>query len=317
VGVVRTLLHRADGGFDPTVEPRAIKTLLSRDGSVLWLDIQDPGPADVELLRQEFGFHELALEDVVNAHQRAKIDEYEGYYFVVFYAVRQDDHSEVQLFIGDNYLVTLHRGEVPEIAETVGRWQKNADRIEHGVGVLLYSLLDAVVDGYFPVVDAIAERVEEVEARIFEDRRDCLPDVFMLKKRLLDLRRTLAPERDVLNVLIRQDLPVFGAASSVYFQDVYDHTIRVLDSIDLYRDQLSSLLDAYLSIISNRLNTTMKRMTALATILMSLALIAGIYGMNYPLTPPGDWPNGFWFAIGLMAALGLGLAWLFWRLDWL
>jgi magnesium transporter len=314
---VRALLHRADGGFDRAVEPRAISTLLPGSGTILWLDIQDPGPGDVELLRQEFGFHELALEDVVNAHQRSKIDEYDGYYFMVFYAVRLDGLSEIQLFIGDNYLVTLHRGPVSEIAELAERWQKNAERVERGVGMLVYSLLDAVVDGYFPVVDAIAERVEEVEETIFQDRRDCLPDVFLLKKRLLNLRRTLAPERDVLNVMLRHDLPVFSTTSTVYFQDVYDHTIRVLDSIDLYRDQLSSLLDAYLSVISNRLNTIMKRMTALATILMSLALVTGIYGMNFALIPAGDWPGGFWFAVGSMAVLGLLLAWLFWRVDWL
>jgi magnesium transporter len=317
MAVSRTLLYHAESGFDESVKPESISELLPDERNVLWLDIQDPGEGDIELLRREFGFHDLALEDVVRRHQRAKIDQYEGYAFLIFYAVEDRGTHEISIFVGDNYLVTIHQGEVVQISETAERWRQNAARIEHGVATLVYSLLDAVVDGYFPVVDDIAERVEEIEGAIFTSRRDCLSDVFTLKKELLNLRRILGPERDVLNVLIRRDAPLFGAGTEVYFQDVYDHTLRVLDSIDLYREQLSSMLDAYLSVASNRLNFVMKRMTALATILMSLALVAGIYGMNFRLTPSQDWPYGFWFALSVMAVLGVMLVVMFKRIDWL
>jgi magnesium transporter len=316
--VLHALLRRAGDGFEDTIDPDAISNLITVAGNILWLDIQDPTPDDVELLRCEFGFHELALEDVVAPHERAKIDRYDGYYFIVFNAFEDHKVREIDLFVSQHYLISVHHGPVAAIAETIDRWRRNAVLIGPEVGGLLYTLLDAVVDGYFPVVDALAERVETLETTIFQARgSDRLADVFALKKELLNLRRVLSPERDVLNVLLRRDVPHFDAEVLLYFQDVYDHTIRVLDSIDLYRDQLTGLLDAYLSIVSNRLNATMKRMTALATILMSLALVSGIYGMNFQLTPSQDWAGGFWWAMGLMLAIGVGLTALFVRLDWL
>jgi magnesium transporter len=317
MSVSSILVQRPGGGFDDSVKLESISDIVPDRETVLWLDIQDPTEADLELLRNEFGFHELALEDVVRRHQRAKVDEYEGYLFVVFYAVGKNHVHEVNLFVGENYLVTVHQGEVPEISDTANRWQKDAGRIEHGVGVLVYSLLDTIVDGYFPVIDHIAERVDSVEREIFETKRNCLPDLFAMKRQLIRLRRTLGPERDALNVFLRHDDGLFKPATRVYFQDIYDHTIRVLDTIDLYRDQLSSMLDAYLSVSSNRLNFVMKRMTALATILMSLTVITGVYGMNFALTPSNDWRFGFWFAIGSMFMLALGLVAYFRRIDWL
>jgi magnesium transporter len=318
MAVLRTVLHDVSGEFQESIDPESISELIPDERNVLWLDIQDPTKGDFELLRREFDFHELALEDVVARHQRAKIDEYPDYYFVVFYALSPGESREINLFIGDNYLVTVHHGEVPEIGEMVDRWCKNADRIERGVGVLVYSLLDAVVDGYFPVVDEIAERVEVIEEQIFSaGRRDFLGEVFALKKELLNIRRCLGPGRDVLNVLIRRDQPILGEHTLIYFQDVYDHTLRVLETIDLYRDQLSSLLDAHLSVVSNRLNYVMKRMTALATILMSVTLIAGIYGMNFRYMPELEWQYGYAFALGAIAAVGTALALLFRKFDWL
>lgn len=318
MGVCRARVHSPSRGFDDAVDPEEISELLPEGDNVLWLDVQDPTPGDMELLRKEFGFHPLALEDVEKAHQRAKIDQYEGYYFLVFYALRGNEACELNLFIGPNYLVTVHRGEVPEINETLERWRQNADRLERGIGVLVYSLLDAIVDGYFPFLDAIAERVEDIEEAIFAPRsRDCLAEVFALKKALLNIRRVLAPERDVLNVLVRRDQPMFGQDVLIYFQDVYDHAIRVLDAIDLYRDQLSSTLEAYLSVASNRLNFVMKRMTALATILMSVTLIASVYGMNFDVMPELHWQFGYGYAIGLMLAIAIGLTVLFMRIDWL
>ena len=316
--VVHTLLHRAGDGFDDTITPDAISDLLAVAGNIVWVEIQAPTPGDLELLRSEFGFHELALEDIVAPHERAKIDPYDGYYFIVFNGLENHRACEIDLFVGKNYLVSVHHGPVMAIGETIDRWRRNAEQIGPGVGGLLYTLLDALVDGYFPVVDDLAERVEALEASIFEVRgEDHLADVFALKKELLDLRRALSPERDVLNVLLRRDVPLFGSEILVYFQDVYDHTIRVLDSVDLYRDQLSGLLDAHLSIVSNRLNETMKRMTALATILMTVALVSGIYGMNFRVMPELEWQHGYEYALGLMLALGIGLFVVFRRIGWL
>lgn len=316
--VSRILVHHAEGGFDESPPPESISDLIQDSQQIVWLDIQDPTSEDVELLRCEFAFHELALEDVIRREQRPKIDQYEGYYFMVFYAVRRGRHDEVNLFIGENYLVTVHTGQVPEIDATVARWRLNADRLGHSVAVPIYSLLDAIVDGYFPVIDEIAEQVEDIETSLFEPGgRDCQQEVFAIKRELLHLRRVIAPERELLNTLIRRDDPVLGEHTLPYFQDIYDHLIRIMDSIDVAREQLTGLLDAQLSVVSNRLNSVMKRMTALATILMSVNLVASNYGMNFTHMPELAWPYGYAWALGLMVVIGVILTAVFRRIDWL
>jgi magnesium transporter len=316
--VARALVHDAEGGFDDSPKLDWISDLVQDPRHVLWLDIQDPADSDLELLRREFDFHELALEDVARGHQRAKLEHYNSYFFIVFFALRRARYDEINLFVGQNYLVTIHDGEVPEIAETVQRWRRNADTMGQGVAVPVYTLLDALVDGYFPVMDEIAERTETMERAMFDPRGpNDLQSIFAIKRELLNMRRLLAPEREVLNFLIRRDEPILGEATLMYFQDVYDHIIRVLDSVDLYRDQLSGLLDAHLAVVSNRLNFTMKRMTALATILLSITVISGIYGMNFENMPELKWEYGYFITLGVMAIVGVSLALAFKRIDWL
>jgi magnesium transporter len=300
------------------VAPEAVSDLLPDKGRVVWLDMVDPVDADIELLREEFGLHHLTAEDLIRRGQRPKLEHYDHYSFAVFYALGAERRDELGMLIGDNYLVTVHQGPFPEIAETVSRWGQAATGIEHGVGAAVYTLIDTIVDGYFPLIDEIAERVDAVEDGIFAPRSlDYVPQVLALKRELLELRRTIAPEREVLNSLIRRDQPLLGESTLVYFQDVYDHVIRVLDAVDLYRDQLTALLEAHLSVVSNRLNYVMKRMTALATILMSVNLIASNYGMNFDNIPELHWQNGYFFTLGLMVAVGLALLAIFKRIDWL
>lgn len=306
-----------ENGLRP-VSLESIGALITDKTHVLWLDVEGPTPEDVQFLRQEFGFHELTLEDLLRRRQRPKIEQYPTYFFIVFFALGPDRREELGILVGDNYLVTVHQEPSPEIAETVDRWTENAERLDHGVAVPLYSLLDAVVDGYFPVVDSIAERIEVIESGIFSQAAgNYVPEVLALKRELLDLRRLIAHERDVANVLIRRDLPLLGDASLLYFQDIYDHLIRVVDAVDLYRDQLTGVLDAHLSVVSNRLNSVMKRMGALATILMSVNLIASNYGMNFSHMPELGWEYGYFFTVGLMAAVALVLFLVFRRSGWL
>jgi magnesium transporter len=316
--VSRVLVHHADGGFEETPALESISDCVEDERKIVWVDIQDPTDADVELLRCEFGFHELALEDAARRDQRPKIDLYDGYCFIVFYAVRRGRDDEIALFIGKNYLVTVHAGPVPELDMTVERWRLNADRLGHAITVVVYSLLDAIVDGYFPVIDDITEDVEDIEVATFESGREIHQrEVFALKRELLNFRRVIAPEREVLNTLIRRDDPILGEQTLPYFQDIYDHLIRIMDSVDVVRDQLTSLLDAQLSVVSNRLNMVMKRMTALSTILMTVNLIAANYGMNFTVMPELDWPYGYAWALGLMVASGVSLALVFKQIDWL
>ena len=316
--VSRALVHHREGGFDESPPLESISDLIADPEQIVWLDIQDPTDEDVELLRCEFGFHELALEDAARRDQRPKIDQYGGYHFIVFYAVRRKRNDEIGLFVGKNYLVTVHAGQIPEIDATVELWRLNADRLGHGVEVPFYSLLDSIVDGYFPVVDEITEEVEAIEAAMFRAGSvNGQQEVFAIKRELLNLRRVIAPEREVLNTLLRRDEPILGERSLPYFQDIYDHLIRILDSIDISRDQLTGLLDAHLSVVSNRLNMVMKRMTALSTILMSVNLVASNYGMNFHVIPELDWSFGYAWALGLMVTIGIILTVIFRRIDWL
>jgi Mg2+ and Co2+ transporter CorA len=246
---------------------------------------------------------------------------------------------EISMFMGENYLITVHTSPIPELDEAARRWRRNAELIvaEHeqaeevkdvpgtselesqepaqikpkslshngsvvpkdspearpteeqhadGIGILLYSLLDTIVDSYFPVIDNVVERVEDLEEEIFEKyNQQAIESIFSLKKDLLALRKVLAPERDVMNILIRRDLPIFEEHTLVYFQDVYDHVVRITDSIDTYRDLLSSALDSFLSMQSNRLNITVQTLTSVSIMLMSVSTVTGWYGMNFQNMP--------------------------------
>jgi magnesium transporter len=321
MSVCRAIAHCGNGPAQE-IDPREIDSLLAQKDNLLWLDIQDPGQAEIDLLRAEFRFHELALEDALSRGQRSKVDDYEGCYFIVLYtlSIGTDpciDTHELHAFWGQNYLVTLHDGPVAEITTAINRWATSTERRKHGVAYQAYTLLDAVVDGYFPAVDAISERIEDLEARIFDTTSDLIRDVFDLRRNLTEVRRRIAPTRDVLNELIRRDVPVFPQQLVPYLSDVYDHAIRALDGLDVNRELLTSAMESHLSAISNQLNMTVRTMTALTIGIMVPTLVAGIYGMNYRLWPDNDWQFGFAMAVGLMAVLLVGTLAVFRRIGWL
>jgi magnesium transporter len=294
--------------------------------AVLWLDLQSPPQQELDKLRQEFHLHPLAIEDASHEHQRPKVEEYENFYFVVFYAVhlKEDrtglDVAELDMFLGQNYLVTIHYQPVPELDEAERRWTRNVKQLEWGVGVLLYSLLDTLVDGYFPVVDELADRIEELEDSLFSrsERQNVITQKLLeLKKDFLPLRRIVTPERDVMNNLTNRDSPIFEKHTLVYFRDIYDHISRLTDALDLYRDQLSTTMDANLSIISNDLNVVMRTLTSASIILMVDSLLAGIWGMNFEFIPELHLRYGYFGALTLMALTSIILLFVFKRLKWL
>jgi magnesium transporter len=295
------------------------------DGNrLIWLDIDDPNDADMERVGREFGLHPLAIEDAVRRHQRPKIDIYQDSVFIVFYALELIDDRprtrEISLFAGRHYMITVHEGDLAVLEETAIRWNDAVlkQTATPSIGLLVYSLLDSIVDGYFPVIDELAERVDDLEMQIFAgDAVETHEELFELKKDLLAVRRVVAPERDVMNVLVRRDAPLFSREEITYFQDVYDHLLRITDSVDTYRDLLSSALDISVSMASFRLDETVKRMTSASIILMSMALISGIYGMNFVNMPELEWQWGYAYALALMAVVGGGLGWFFHRVDWL
>lgn len=346
------LITAQDGTFLVDLPIAQIGSALSHPSTLVWLDIQDPAEEDIKLLRDVFGFHPLAIEDATRAHERPKVDAYGfttprhaeaptqppaaehesengephgagKYYFAVFYTAAynsEEDHVAIQaisLFIGSHYLVTVHQGPSQHIGETLARWQAPSGPLQHRIGALVYALFDAMVDDYFPIMDQVADRVEDLEGAIFERFDEgAIETIFGLKRDLLTLRRVVAPERDVINVLLRRELPVFKSRDVVYFQDIYDHLVRVIDNIDTYRDLLSSALDSYLSLQSNKLNQIVKLLTIGSILLMSMSLIAGIYGMNFRYMPELNQRWGYPWALGLMATISTVLIVIFRRRKW-
>ncbi len=299
---------------------------LAQPETILWLDLLRPSEEELRRLGQTFHLHQLAVEDAGHRHQRPKIEQYEHFSFIVFYTVQSDTEgsdlrvNELDIFLGENYLITVHNDPLPELEEAEQRWTHNVRQLEWGVIVLLYSLLDTIVDRYFPVLDAMVEQAETLENRLFSGevrQRLFTQDLLGLKKRFLTLRRIAGPERDVLNVLTNRDNPLFSEHAIVYFRDIYDHIMRVADTVDLYRDQLSSTMDANLSIVSNDLNKVMRTLTAASIILMVDALLAGIWGMNFVNMPELHWQYGYLSALVLMAIVSLLLLAVFRRLHWL
>lgn len=301
--------------------------LAAGQEQLLWLDLERPSAEELGRLAERFLLHPLAIEDAEHGHQRPKIEEYDDFFFLVFYAVtlgengREAQATELRIFAGEAYLITIHDAPLPALDEAERRWTHNAQQVEWGIGVLLYSLLDTLVDGYFPVADGFVERAEDLDERIFArggraTDKQFTYDLLDLKRRLLEFRRLVSPERDVLNVLTNRDSPVFNERTLVYFRDVYDHLARLTDTLDLYRDQLAGTMDANLSLASNELNRVMRTLTACSIILMSGALIAGIYGMNFDIMPELHWRFGYLYAVGLIALVSVALWRYFKHLKW-
>jgi magnesium transporter len=342
------LVRHADGtlGTLDRDDLDRISELRATPGTLIWLDLADPGDGEIALLEQEFGVHPLAVEDIRKRRQRPKVDVYEGQYILVAHEVvlpdaadaettpedddRDDDGQddddparhvselvELHLIAGEGYLITIHWGASAAIETTRRRFQARPTAVGTSVAMLLYAVLDTMVDGYFPLLDRISDRIEEIEDAVLEgSRRRTLRDVLRAKRRLLELRRVLTPMRDVANTLLRREVELIEEAAVPYYQDLYDHLVRVLDALDLYRDLVASTLDANLSVTSNNLAAVMKRLTAYTVIIAVPTLIASIYGMNFVFMPELDWPLGYPVVLLVMLVAVLFLVRYFRTRDW-
>jgi magnesium transporter len=307
-------------GFDPDRVPH----LLREGDGVIWLDVVDPDQAVLEKLQQHFGFHGLAIEDVVHRNQRAKVEIYDeaGYSYLVVYGVTgspmEPVEHEIHAFASTRYLVTVRYSPAFDLAEVLKRWGRQPEGTRHGAGFLLYVLLDEVVDGYLDMVDRFEDVSEDLEHHVFEEepQPEVQEDIFRLKKALLSFRRRVMPLREVLD-LLQEGLGLVTDPLRPFYRDVADHVIRALEFVDNLRELLTTALEAYLSRVSNRLNEVMKKLTAWASIILVPTLIAGVYGMNFRNIPEFDWLYGYPFALGLMLLAAGSLYAAFKRRDWL
>jgi magnesium transporter len=322
--MIHTLvLNRDSRVFDKCQDPEKISDLCAEEPNIVWVDVTDPTRQDFDELAKEFAFHPLSIEDCRHEHQRPKIEEYQGYYFIVLYEValtpdRELEFRELAIFLGRNYLVTVHSRPIHAIETAERLWREWIDLAHRGPGLLAYLLIDAIVDDYMPLLDEISTRMDDLEDEIFEDfQADSLQEVFRIKKQLLFLRRAVTPLRDVFNSLLRREQPIFSREISIYFQDVFDHLLRISETIDTLRELLASIMDAYLTVSGNRMSVIMKRLTSISAILMSMTLVAGIYGMNFAYMPELGWRYGYVGALIAMLVIGVALYLFFRKINWL
>jgi magnesium transporter len=293
--------------------------------TVVWVDSTGPDPDDLEEARELFGLHELAVEDVRKHGQRAKLERYPDHAFVVAYARAADgDLSEVDFFLGETWVLTIRErnehGELLDIHDVKMRLEERRD-LAISPGAILYALLDAVVDGYFVAVEAAEDRLEDVEELLFSAAPppDAVlqQDLLEIRRRLISFRRRVVPMRDVVMAILRDEVSQIGHDALVYFEDVLDHLLRLIDQIDLQRELVGNVVDASLALSSNRMNQVMKKMTSWGAILIVATLIAGIYGMNFKNMPELQWHFGYFGALGSMVVVTGGLYWYFKRKGWL
>jgi magnesium transporter len=266
---------------------------LSRDnlqrllgsGSFFWIDLPQPVPEDFAILRDVFGFHPLALEDSEHFGQRAKLDDYDDFVFLVVYGAAPDEDRlvEVHCFYSERFLITVHRDDAPAFSLLRDRYQKRKGSME-GSALLLYRIIDALVDSFFPILADFDDRIDELENQTFLHASDAqLQEIFAMKRLLVGMRKAVTPQRDLFAGLMGgvSELPGMTTEVERHFRDVYDHLIRISDLIDTYRDLLTSSMDVFLSTVSNRLNIVIKQLAIIATIFLPLSFLTGFFGQNF------------------------------------
>lgn len=291
-----------------------------------WINVDGIHQLDlIEQLGDHFELHPLALEDVVNTEQRPKLDDYEDYLFVVvkMFLYHEDKHilevEQVSLFVKEHLVISFQERAGDAFNPIRERLKNGKGKIrKQGADYLAYALIDAIVDHYFGIIERLGERVEDVQAELISDPDTrTLQEIHKLKKEMLFLRRSVWPLREVINNLLRGESPLVSKTTIVYLRDVYDHTIQVIDAIETFRDMLSSMVDLYLSSVSNKLNEVMKVLTIIATIFIPLTFITGVYGMNWQYMPELRWHWGYFTVLGVMAAIAIGMLIFFKRKNWL
>jgi magnesium transporter len=318
-------VHVFREGLEVTDVPVAdLSEVRGEPDTLVWADVISGTPQELADMGQEFEIHPVALEDCAHHRkQRPKVEEYPGHVLLVAYAAKPGTHDhrvqlhELDLVAGKNFLVSFHAGK-PIDAESVARRIKaHPELAKEGSGFLLYVILDELVDSFFPTLDGIGERVEDLEEAVFAGSSDVQNQIFALRKDLIAVRRVAGPMRDAMIVLLRRDLGLFSHEAQRYLQDIYDHLVRVVESIEDYQDLASGALEANLTVASNRVNTVARNLAGYAAIFAVVTMISGIYGMNFRHMPELGWRFGYAWALGLMA-VGAGGLWLYFkRKRWL
>lgn len=314
----------ADGKLRRDLSVAELSKVIKSGTGQLWVDMQVTSRQCVAMLDNVFAFHPLAVEDALNPSSRVKVDEYPGFLFAIMRGVRLRADTEdpydtetfnLSFFLGPNYLVTVHGSQSPAFTTVSERVQRHPELLQRGVEIVMHAIMDAAVDAYFPLLDQIEEFVDSLEARVFQQfDQSALQDIFEVKRLVLSLRRHIGPQREVFNILANRPTPLLAPEVQVYFRDIYDHNLRINDSLETYRELLSSTLDSYLTQVSNRLGEITKTLSVVATISIPFVVVSGMWGMNFRHIPLSEEPHAFWYMLALQLAITAGLlALLRWR----
>jgi magnesium transporter len=336
---VSAYIKFGDGRISTDASPQNLSAALRDQKAVFWVDMDKPEDEDYALLDDVFGFHPLAIEDAIHRSQRPKIESYnhvgdacqQGYFYMVIHGVdpagakKRLETQELDMFMSERYLLTIH--DVPMVPIDLAKARAAADPhviLDLAIDTLLYKILDRLIDAYQPILEDMQDELDELEeAAVTDPRPELLPRIATKKRELLNLRRVIGPQREVLAQLTRGEVPFIRESTRIYLRDVLDHAIRAVETIEIYRDLISGARDIYMSSISNNLNQIMKTLTIITVIALPMTVITSFFGMNFNEShvPLWGWllnhPAGFWVSMGFVVALVAWLLYLFRRLKWL
>jgi magnesium transporter len=324
--VIRACIYNSDELTEKELQTvEECQTFINRSDMNLWINVDGLDKIEVvEKLGSYFGVHPLTLEDILNTGQRPKTEDYESYIYTVLKMMLLDEVKEeilidqVSIILGPNYILSFQEREGDVFDPIRERLKNPGSRLrKNGVDLLAYSLIDAVVDNYFLILEHFGEQIENLEEElIIHPGPEILKAVQRFKRDMITLRRSIWPLRELINNLQRTESGLIKKTTQIYLRDVYDHTIQVIDSIEAFRDILSSMVDVYLSSLSNRMNDIMKVLTVIATIFIPLTFIAGVYGMNFEYMPELEWRWGYPVVLTGMALIGVSMFLYFKRKRW-
>lgn len=312
-----------DGKKLATVGVDEIRRYSNLPGCFVWVAVKDPEPSELATLAAEFDLHELAVEDAQHGHQRPKLEEYGHSIFAVMHMVEVAGDElvvgEVAIFVGTNYVVTVRRGTERGFADVRIRTEREPELLRHGTGYVLYALMDAIVDRYFPVLDALTREFEEIEEKLFAGHatRGNIEGLYGLKQKLLTMKHAAEPLLEMVGKLYGGRVPQLCAGLQDYYRDVYDHVVRLNQSIDSLRETMTTAISVNLTLIQLHENEVTKRLAAWAALIAVPTMIAGIYGMNFRFMPELTWKFGYPLSVGSMLAIDLYMLYRFRKAKWL
>ena len=315
----------ADGRRVADIDLEAVSDYVAKEGHVVWIGLHEPTEAVLRKLQEELCLHELAVEDALRAHQRPKLEEYGACLFIVLRTAAWDEKAhgiitgETHLFVGARYIVSVRHGETQGYADVRARCESTPRLLRHGSGFVLYALMDSIVDRYFPIIDSFEEEIETLEEAIFASQMDSTiaERIYELKREAIQAKRAVSPLIDVCNRLVRYDLGLIADEVRPYFRDVYDHVVRINESVENVRELLAFALEANLSLTSIRQNDVMKTLAGWAAIFGVGTFMAGIWGMNFDGMPELHSRWGYPGALLAMAGVSGLVYWRLKRAGWL